>query len=495
MGKLGYWEWDRINDKLVTCSEQFARNYEMSVDEALVFFSKRESDVSVIHPDDKERYKQRSDDSEKQLKGMDIEFSIITRSGAVRHVYLRSKILLDDQNRIIKSFGTEQDITEHKRAEEALRESNNINRALLDAIPDAIFRIDKKGIYLDVRSANDWNTLLPISELPGKTISATLPLTVAQDSMQHIANALQTGTVQLHEYTLEIEGNTRFYEARIARSLADEVLSLVRDITIHKRAEEALETANAELAQAVEQAQELALVADAANRSTTQFLANTSHELRTPLSIIISFLKILNDGLAKTPEQERDFLQIALKNANHLLTVVNDLLNITIVETGRLKINLERVRLADVLDEVKQATGVLAEKKGLALQFDYSPGLFVRVDAARLRQVLLNLVGNAIKFTDSGKVSVNANPAADPDYALIEITDTGVGISPRFMSSAFDKFSQADSSFSRVHGGTGLGLAISRGLVEMMGGEIVLESEGEGRGTRAWLTLPIAEKP
>ena len=182
-----------------------------------------------------------------------------------------------------------------------------------------------------------------------------------------------------------------------------------------------------------------------------------------------------------------------MDSSNHLLGVVNDVLDITNVEAGGLDIHLKRMRLADVLDKVQQAVSIQAQQKGLALRFDSVLDLNVQSDPARLRQVLLNLVGNAIKFTETGKVSVSVQPAADPDYVLIEVTDTGVGIAPKFLPSAFDKFSQADESLSRKHGGTGLGLAITRVLIEMMGGQVGLESEGVGRGTRAWLTLPLAE--
>ena len=287
------------------------------------------------------------------------------------------------------------------------------------------------------------------------------------------------------------------YSIARQRSRAETVHSksnvhLKQEIAERKRAEETLETANVELVRAAEKARELVLIADAANRAKNEFLANTSHELRTPLTGVIGLLQIVNDDLSDSPEEEREFVQTALGSANHLLGVVNDVLDITNVEAGRLEISLERMRLADVLDKVQKAVGMQAQQKGLALQFDSAPGLYVQTDPARLRQVLLNLVGNAIKFTETGRVSVSAQPAADPDYALIEITDTGVGIAPQFLPSAFDKFSQADGSFSRVHGGTGLGLAITRGLVEMMHGQVGLASEGVGHGTRAWLTMPLA---
>ncbi len=266
-----------------------------------------------------------------------------------------------------------------------------------------------------------------------------------------------------------------------------------QDITERKRQEEELQSANVNLVQAVIKAEELAVSAKMANLAKDEFLANTSHELRTPLTGIIGLLQIVDEDLCETPAEEREFVQTALGSANHLLGVVNDVLDITRVEAGQIESKLERVQLADVLDKVQKGIGVQAHEKELALQFDVPPNLYLRVDPARLRQVLINLVGNAIKFTDTGEVSVRALVAFDLEYVLVEIMDTGVGIAPEFLPSAFDKFSQADGSYSRKQGGAGLGLAITRGLVEMMGGEVGLESEGAGRGTRAWLTLPLAE--
>ncbi len=212
----------------------------------------------------------------------------------------------------------------------------------------------------------------------------------------------------------------------------------IQDITERKQAEAALETANAELTRAANEAHEMALVANAASQAKNEFLANTSHELRTPLTGIIGLLQILNSDLSASREEESEFIESALDTSLHLLEVVNDVLDISNVEAGRLEINLERVRLADVLDEVKKTTGLQARQKGLALQFQVLADLYVQADPVRLQQVLLNLVGNALKFTDSGEVSVNAQPAPDPDYALIEITDTGVGIAPQFLPRAFE---------------------------------------------------------
>ncbi len=179
MGKLGYWEWDEINDRMISCSAQFARIYDMTVDEALAFFSSWESDLSVIHPDDRERFKKHFDESDEQRDGMDIEFRIVTRSGTVRHIHLLSEIVLDEQGEVIKSFGTEQDITERKRAEE---ETKSLAKFPSEN-PNPVLRIDPSGILLYANEAasavfSEWKLMV------GQATPEALQ-EVTQDATEH----------------------------------------------------------------------------------------------------------------------------------------------------------------------------------------------------------------------------------------------------------------------------------------------------------------------
>jgi len=228
-------------------------------------------------------------------------------------------------------------------------------------------------------------------------------------------------------------------------------------------------------------------------RVKDEFLAHTSHELRTPLNSILGFTKLILDGLCESPEEERELLRDVFESGQHLLGIVNDVLDIARIEAGKLRLTMERVELRPLLEQVLTVVGVQASAKGVrivddTLEAELPP---VRGDRSRLRQVLINLLGNAAKFTDEGWVSLRARPDQVAGHVLIEVVDTGVGIPLEKQSHVFEKFKQVDTSFTRRHGGSGLGLSISRRLVEMMGGYIELESAGAGLGTKVRFTIPI----
>jgi len=240
-----------------------------------------------------------------------------------------------------------------------------------------------------------------------------------------------------------------------------------------------LEAANLELA-------ELGRVKD-------EFLAHTSHELRTPLNSILGFTKLILDGLCHSPEEERELQRDVFESAQHLLGIVNDILDIAKIEAGKLKLSPERIELRPLFDQVLAVIAVQADEKKLKL-VDETAGLAlpaVRADEHRFRQVLINLLSNAIKFTDEGWVTLRADPGRVSGHVLVEVQDTGIGIPREKQADLFEKFKQVDTSFTRRHGGSGLGLAISRRLVEMMGGRIELESPGEGLGTTVRFSVPL----
>lgn len=240
-----------------------------------------------------------------------------------------------------------------------------------------------------------------------------------------------------------------------------------------------LESANLELA-------ELSRVKD-------DFLAHTSHELRTPLNSILGFSKLILDGLCQNPEEERELLRDVFESAQHLLGIVNDILDIAKIEAGKLKLSPERVELRPLFDQVLAVVSVQADEKQLKL-VDETAGRelpAVCADENRLRQVLINLLGNAVKFTDEGWVTVRAHTDRVPGHVQVEVQDTGIGIPAEQQAVLFEKFKQVDTSFTRRHGGSGLGLAICRRLVEMMGGRIELESSGQGLGTTVRFTVPL----
>jgi signal transduction histidine kinase len=230
-----------------------------------------------------------------------------------------------------------------------------------------------------------------------------------------------------------------------------------------------------------------------AQRLQNDFLANTSHELRTPLNAVIGFATLIEQGAEATREEGRDFARSIRESAEHLLGVINDLLDLAKVQAGRFQLRLQAGDVRPAVRAAADAVGPVAARKGIRLRVDLvEEALIAAIDPSRLQQVMLNVLGNAVKFTDRGEVRVRGWRDAETEEARILVEDTGVGIDPERQALLFTKFGQADTSYHRRHAGAGLGLAITRALVGNMGGTISVESEGIGRGTRVTIALPPA---
>jgi signal transduction histidine kinase len=228
-----------------------------------------------------------------------------------------------------------------------------------------------------------------------------------------------------------------------------------------------------------------------ASQHKSQFLANMSHELRTPLNAIIGVTEMLRED-AETAKQDLEPLDRVLRAARHLLALINDILDLSKIEAGRMELSLASFSLAPVIDEVVKTIEPLAAKNGneVAVHCDGEIGI-MRADQMRLRQALLNLMSNANKFTERGTITINAyhRQENDGDWITLAITDTGIGMTPEQMGKLFQEFSQASSSTASKYGGTGLGLVISRRFCQMMGGDITVESE-PGRGSTFTIRVP-----
>jgi signal transduction histidine kinase len=230
-----------------------------------------------------------------------------------------------------------------------------------------------------------------------------------------------------------------------------------------------------------------------ADRLKNEFLANTSHELRTPLNSIIGFLNLVLDGLCEDEEEQRELLGHAAKSGHHLLGLINDVLDLARIEAGRVQLELKDVDLAALIADVEATLAVQAKERSLELRMEAVPrGVRVTADEARLRQVLMNVIGNAIKFTPRGEVAVRVDAPVGSPFVEIRVRDTGIGIAADKRERLFRKFSQGDASTTRKFGGSGLGLVIVKELVEMMGGTVRLDSPGEGLGSTVTITMTRA---
>ena len=278
--------------------------------------------------------------------------------------------------------------------------------------------------------------------------------------------------------------------------------AVVRDVSDRVEAERQIRTFAQGLERSNRRLEEVNAQLEQASRLKSEFLANTSHELRTPLNGMIGFLQLVLDGLCRDKKEEREFQTQALACSRHLLGLINDVLDIAKIESGKLSLEVSQVDVEHLFREVYTLTHVQAAQKGIALRFVDPPApATLRCDFSKAKQVFVNLVGNSIKFTEKGSVTVKAVPHPELGHVMFEIVDTGIGIPLDRQKLIFEKFTQGDGSTTRRYGGTGLGLAISKSLVELMGGVIGVQSEGPGKGARFYFSLPswgeaaVAEKP
>lgn len=282
---------------------------------------------------------------------------------------------------------------------------------------------------------------------------------------------------------------------RVEQEVAEHTLALTETNRLLHESSLHIEQQAAALKQQAAELERAKQEAEEANAAKSMFIANMSHEIRTPMTAILGFVDLMLDEVAETHNQEtsrwRQPLLTIKRNGEHLLTIINDILDLSKIESGRLEIEGLECSVRDQLEEVAALMQSRARLKGLSLRVACAPDVpgTIKTDPTRLRQIVLNLVGNAVKFTTSGHVLVTASMQSDASRRLqIDVADTGIGLTPEQLSSMFRPFVQADNTTSRKFGGTGLGLAISKRLAMLLGGDIVVESE-MGKGSTFRITL------
>lgn len=411
-----------------------------------------------------------------------------------------------DASGTITSFvAVRQDISVLKRAESQLAENSEKFRRLFESMGQGVVIQGGDGTILDANPAAERILGLRLEQLQGRVSNDPQWQAIREDGSpfpgeEHPAmRALATGKPQLGVrmgivYPGDVERRWIVIDAHPQFSpgsqVADGVYAVFQDITEMLKTELRMLSLNLELSHARGKAEELAEEANAANLAKSQFLANMSHEIRTPMNGVIGMTGLL----LETPlnEQQRRFAQTVRSSGEALLTIINDILDFSKIEAGRLELERIDFDLARLVDDVMHLMGVRAREKELSLASGIEAQLpaVLKGDPGRLRQVLVNLIGNALKFTSVGgvRLDIGGGPNREGEIELLfTVIDTGIGIPPEKCAGIFESFTQVDASTTRKFGGTGLGLAISRQIVELMGGEIGVRST-PGKGSEFWFT-------
>ncbi|MFH1775784.1 MAG: PAS domain-containing protein [Chloroflexota bacterium] len=384
------------------------------------------------------------------------------------------------------------DITNYKRAEAALRESEENYRALAESGGDGISVHDYDGRFLYANPALAKFLNKEPADVIGRTFRELVPEEAARFRTDTIRRAFHEGKTVRVENAGGPRENPRYYSVTVAPiydkdGKVGSAVTIVRDITERKKSEEKLKES---YAQEVKLRQEL----EAANRAKSEFYTGMSHELRTPLNSVICFSELMVDGATgEINDEQRRCLEDILTSGRHLLALIDDVLDLSKIEAGKLKLGLENVNLADVASEALTTMQPMLDENQHRLTFNLEKNLpRVRADKYRLRQVLINLLSNANKFTPpGGQIGIEAH--SQDGWCRVSISDTGIGIRKKDHQRIFEPFTQAGSLPDRVKRGTGLGLSLTREFVEAWGGQIWMESE-YGQGSKFIFTLPLVKE-
>lgn len=416
----------------------------------------------------------------REIDVFEVENRLCHRDGTVRWVLVRGMATWDALDRPVRFVGSLVDITELKLTEQALRASEARFRGTFENAAVGIVHCDLEGRFLRVNQR--------LCDIVGyereSLLNRRFHEIADQDFLAASADKLRrVREGQLSHYSEEMplfrrDGLRVWVSVSVALQRdpggrAVHTIAILQDISARKALEDTVRIAKE--------------AAESANRAKDQFLANISHELRTPLNGILGYAQILRRDAAMT-ERQLASLGVIEQSGEHLLMLINDLLDFARIEAGKLELNVTDVPLGPFLRVIAEMVSVRADQKQLTLNYEVPANLskVIRVDEKRLRQVLLNLLANAVKFTDRGEVTLAVRMIADARMRF-EVRDTGVGVSPDRLEAIFQPFEQA-GDFTRRTGGVGLGLAISRQLVRMMGGEIKVVSV-VGQGSMFWFEL------
>ncbi|MGC1686668.1 MAG: response regulator [Candidatus Acidiferrales bacterium] len=406
--------------------------------------------------------------------------SMLERVQERERLSLRRKDALE-QRVVDRTLALQSEIIEREKAAHALQKNKERLNTLINSIDDLVFEVDADGTYLDIWTQREDLLVRPRNELIGRRISDVFGNDILTNKLRSL---MQTGQTESFEMPVDLPIGRRWFQCRCTPILSESgsyqtVCILSRDVTARRLAEKELQRATA--------------TAEAASRAKGEFLANMSHEIRTPMNGILGMVELTLD--TELSDEQREYLATVKSSADSLLTVINDILDFSKIEAGKLDFEKVELSVRDTLGDTMRTLAQRAHQRGLEFACRIKPDVpaWVTGDPGRLRQVVVNLIGNAIKFTEQGEVVLEVEKVAEDERTVtlhFAVRDTGIGIPPAKLSLIFEAFTQADTSTTRQYGGTGLGLAITRRLVEIFKGQIWAESE-VGRGSTFHFTARL----
>lgn len=441
--------------------------------------------MDITHPDDLQTdldHMQRL--SKGEISNYSIEKRFIRKDGSVVWGNLTVSSLQDIEPLRVCHIAMLEDITRRKEAKAALLESLSLLDSTLESTADGIVVVDRKGRISTFNKKFIELWCFPEDILESKDYKRAFDFALEQmkdsdrflEQVQELDNQPEKEAFDI----LKLKDGKIFEWFSIPQKSEDSTVGRVwnfRDVTYRKLIEEEIKKAKEH--------------AENANRTKSGFLANMSHEIRTPLNSVIGFLELVLESPLLN-DQHRKHLETAKGSANNLLRVINDILDISKLENGKLAIELQPFSISQLMHDIQSNMNIQADENGIYLKIDIHPSVAGRYigDPLRLKQILTNLVNNAIKFTVKGGVYIRVLPTDEGQMHFI-VEDTGIGIPPNQLNQIFGRFTQAEISTTRRYGGTGLGTSIALELVELMGGSIRAESE-EGKGSKFHFTIPLS---
>jgi len=452
----------------ISCNKHYADDLKIKLDEI-----KGKTDYKFYPKKLAEKYRKDDKKIMKAGKTVDIEEEYI-KDGQKLFVHTVKTPIKDRKGKIIGVLGIFWDITKQKKAEEKLL----YFKKAVEESSDAIGMSTPKGKHYYQNAAFDKLFKLSVTEVEGKkgpAASVYADEKVGREVFKTIMGGNSwTGEVEMLAKGIKIPVLLRAYPIKDEKGEIIGLIGVHTNITERKKAEEILKKTNEELKKL--------------DKIKSNFLNIVSHEMKTPLTAINAHLGVLDD--LKTNLNEQELLSLgAIKRNNYLLkTLIDNILELSRIESGNFELNLSNINLERIIMEVKSNLEILSEKKGLQLMINVGKLPEVFADEMRIREILNNLISNSIKFTDKGWIKVGAEKK--DNHVVIRVIDTGIGIPKNKMNNLFQKFYQVDSSIGRRYGGTGLGLAITKQLIELQGGKINVKSV-YGKGSTFSVLLPI----